>query len=36
VGRIGHEEYSVLSVLENAASHDREHARQIRSIAAPG
>ena len=31
---IGHEEYSVLSVLENAAHHDREHAGQIRSIVA--
>ena len=27
---IGHEEYSVLSILENNASHDREHAEQIR------
>jgi len=27
---IGHEEYSVLSILENVASHDREHAEQIR------
>jgi DinB superfamily len=27
---IGHEEYSVLSVLENVANHDREHAEQIR------
>jgi hypothetical protein len=27
---IGHEEYSVLSILENVASHDREHADQIR------
>ena len=26
---IGHEEYSVLSILENVASHDREHADQI-------
>jgi len=26
---IGHEEYSVLSILENVASHDREHAQQI-------
>ncbi len=26
---IGHEEYSVLSILENVASHDREHAEQI-------
>ena len=23
---VGHEEYSVLSILENVASHDREHA----------
>ena len=34
LGRIGHEEYSVLSVLENAANHDREHAAQITSILA--
>jgi len=27
---IGHEEYSVLSILENNAAHDREHAQQIR------
>ena len=27
---IGHEEYSVLSILENVASHDHEHADQIR------
>jgi len=27
---IGHEEYSVLSILENVAGHDREHAEQIR------
>ena len=26
---IGHEEYSVLSILENNAAHDREHAGQI-------
>lgn len=26
---IGHEEYSVLSILENNAAHDREHAAQI-------
>jgi len=26
---IGHEEYSVLSILENVANHDREHAEQI-------
>jgi uncharacterized damage-inducible protein DinB len=27
---IGHEEYSVLSILENVAAHDREHSEQIR------
>lgn len=27
---IGHDEYSVLSILENAAAHDHEHAEQIR------
>ena len=31
---IGREEYSVLSVLENVAHHDREHAAQLRSIVA--
>ncbi len=30
--RVGHEEYSVISVLENVANHDREHAEQIRAI----
>jgi DinB superfamily len=30
--KVGHEEYSVLSVLENVANHDREHAEQIRGI----
>lgn len=30
----GHEEYSVLSLLENAASHDREHAAQIAAVVA--
>ncbi len=34
LGTIGRQEYSVLSVLENAAHHDREHAQQIRSIVA--
>lgn len=29
---VGHEEYSVLSVLENVANHDREHAAQIEAI----
>ena len=32
---IGHEEYSVLSILENVASHDREHAEQIRRTIGP-
>ena len=32
IGKIGHEEYSVLSVLENEANHEREHAAQIKSI----
>ena len=31
---VGHEEYSILSVFENQANHDREHAEQIRSILA--
>jgi uncharacterized damage-inducible protein DinB len=31
---VGREEYSVLSVLENVAHHDREHGQQLRSIAA--
>ena len=29
---VGHEEYSVLSLLENVALHDREHAPQIQDI----
>ena len=29
VQRMGHEEYSVLSILENVANHDREHAAQV-------
>ena len=29
IKRFGHEEYSVLSLLENAAAHDREHAGQV-------
>jgi uncharacterized damage-inducible protein DinB len=28
--RFGHDEYSVASVLENVANHDREHAEQVR------
>ena len=31
---VGHEEYSVLSLLENVALHDREHAPQIQDIVA--
>jgi uncharacterized damage-inducible protein DinB len=30
IGRLGHEEYSVLSMLENEANHEREHAAQIK------
>ena len=30
--RVGHEEYSVVSLLENVASHDQEHAAQIQAI----
>ena len=30
LGKMGHEEYSVLSVLENEINHEREHAAQIR------
>jgi uncharacterized damage-inducible protein DinB len=33
--RVGHEEYSIASLLENVASHDREHAIQIRRILEP-
>jgi hypothetical protein len=36
LGTVGREEYSVLSVLENVAHHDREHGQQIRSIVAAG
>ena len=32
--RFGHDEYSVASVLENVANHDREHAEQIRRTVA--
>jgi len=31
---LGHEEYSILSVLENVANHDREHAEQIKKTVA--
>jgi uncharacterized damage-inducible protein DinB len=29
---VGHEEYSVISLLENEINHEREHAAQIRGI----
>jgi len=32
VRRVGHEEYSVLSLLENVAHHDHEHAAQVKLI----
>ncbi len=31
---VGHEEYSILSLLENVTLHDREHGPQIREILA--
>lgn len=31
---VGHEEYSILSLLENVALHDREHGPQVRDILA--
>ena len=34
--RMGHDEYSVLSLLENVAGHDREHITQIQEILAGG
>lgn len=34
LGVVGHDEYSVLSVLENAAHHDQEHAQQLQAIVA--
>jgi hypothetical protein len=30
--KIGHDEYSIISILENAAMHDHEHSAQIRAI----
>jgi hypothetical protein len=32
--QVGHDEYSVISVLENVANHDHEHVAQIREILA--
>ena len=34
LGAVGHEEYSVLSLLENVALHDREHGPQVQEILA--
>lgn len=34
LSRVGHEEYSVLSLLENLALHDREHGPQVQEILA--
>ena len=31
--KIGPQDYSVLSILENCADHDREHARQVAELA---
>jgi len=31
IKRLGREEYSALSLLENVAAHDREHAAQVRA-----
>jgi uncharacterized damage-inducible protein DinB len=31
--RVGHEEYSIISVLENVISHDHEHSEQLAGIA---
>lgn len=36
IRKVGHEEYSPLSILENVANHDREHAEQIRKIVGGG
>ena len=33
---VGHEEYSILSVLENETNHDREHAEQVQAILSAG
>lgn len=34
LGTVGHEEYSVLSLLENVVLHDKEHAPQVKDILA--
>ena len=31
---LGHEEYSIISVLENVSNHDSEHAEQVKTILA--
>jgi uncharacterized damage-inducible protein DinB len=32
IGRIGHEEYSIMSILENARAHDHEHSGQLSEV----
>ena len=32
LGRLGQEEYSILSVLENEINHEREHAEQVQVV----
>lgn len=34
IGAIGHEEYSVISIIENTVNHDLEHTEQIETILA--
>jgi len=34
LAKIGQEEYSVLSLLENEINHEREHAQQVRALVA--
>ena len=33
---VGHEEYSIMSVVENQVNHDREHAEQVQAIIKDG
>ena len=32
IDRIGHEEYSIMSILENARNHDHEHSGQLAEV----
>ncbi len=34
IGKVGHEEYSVISLLENESNHEREHASHVRKTVA--